>query len=312
MSDHHHRWQTIHSHHLGWDNRLVPAHRIEPSTTLEFEILDASGGQLNPRSHLQNLIDLDFSKVNPVTGPIFIEGAEPGDALVVEILEFKTSGWGWTALIPGFGLLADEFPAAHLIVSEHDTRVAHFLPGVARVPIKPFTGVIGVAPAEAGFHSVVPPRRVGGNLDIRDLSAGSTLYLPVDVPGALFSVGDTHAAQGDGEVCGTAIESPMRVVLKFGLEKKRFLPSPQFRTAGAVTRHHDELGYYATTGIAPDLMLAAKDSVRAMIDHLGREYQLEPQDAYALCSVVCDLRISEVVDAPNWVVSCYLPLVVFK
>ncbi len=311
MSDHHHHWQTIHSHHLGWDNSLAPAHRITPGTTLEFEILDAGGGQFNRKSGLQDLINLDFGSVNPVTGPIFIEGAEPGDALTVELLEFKTSGWGWTALIPGFGLLADEFPDPHLIVSEHDARVAHFLPGLASVPIKPFTGVIGVAPAEPGHHSVVPPRRVGGNLDIRDLSAGSTLYLPVDVPGALFSVGDTHAAQGDGEVCGTAIESPMNVVLRFNLEKARNLPSPQFRTDGPVTRHHDEKGYYATTGVAPDLMLAAKDAVRAMIDHMGRTYKLEPKDAYALCSVACDLRISEVVDMPNWVVSCYLPLVVF-
>ena len=131
----------------------------------------------------------------------------------------------------------------------------------ARVPLKPFAGTIGVAPAEAGHHSVVPPRRVGGNLDIRDLAAGTVLYLPVEVAGALFSVGDTHAAQGDGEVCGTAIESPMDVVLTLDLVKDARLKTPRFTTPGPVTRHLDAKGYEVTTGIGPDLMEGAKSAV---------------------------------------------------
>lgn len=309
MSDHHHDhpWQTIHTHHQGWDNSLTPAQRIQAGETLSFNILDASGGQIKPGSTLTDLIALDFGAVNPVTGPIYIEGAQPGDALEVELLEFRTSGWGWTANIPGFGLLSDQFTDPHLIVSKHDAAAADFLPGVAQVPIKPFTGVIGVAPAEAGLHSVVPPRRVGGNLDVRDLSAGTKLYLPVEVAGALFSVGDTHAAQGDGEVCGTAIESPMEITLRFKLVKNANFRFPRFVTPGPVTRHNDSKGYECTTGIGPDLFQAARDATMEMIDHITRTYQLTPLEAYCLCSVAVDLKISEIVDQPNWVVSAYLP-----
>jgi amidase len=158
----------------------------------------------------------------------------------------------------------------------------------------------------------VPPRRVGGNLDIRDLSAGTVLYLPVEVDGALFSVGDTHAVQGDGEVCGTAIESPMRAVLKLEVEKRANLRSPRFTTAGPVSRHLDGKGYEVTTGIGPDLMQAAKDAVGRMIDQISARYGLAAVDAYMLSSVCADLRISEVVDVPNWVVSFYFPRVVFE
>ncbi len=309
MSDHQHDhpWQTIHTHHQGWDNSLEPAHRIRAGETLSFNILDASGGQIKPQSTLEDLIALDFGAVNPVTGPVYIEGAQPGDALEVELLEFRTSGWGWTANIPGFGLLSDQFTDPHLIVSKHDSSAADFLRDVARVPIKPFTGVIGVAPAATGLHSVVPPRRVGGNLDVRDLSAGTKLYLPVEVAGALFSVGDTHAAQGDGEVCGTAIESPMEITLRFNLVKAANFRFPRFVTSGPVTRHNDSKGYECTTGIGPDLFQAARDATMEMIDHITRTYKLTPLEAYCLCSVAVDLKISEIVDQPNWVVSAYLP-----
>jgi acetamidase/formamidase len=181
----------------------------------------------------------------------------------------------------------------------------------AKVPLKPFTGTIGVAPAEPGLHSIVPPRRVGGNMDVRDIALGTELFLPVEVAGALFSVGDTHAAQGDGEVCGTAIESPMRVALQFDLLKREPLSFPRFRTQGPVTRHLDAEGYDVTTGIGPDLMQAARASVRSMIDLLGRQRGMAAMDAYLLCSVCGDLRISEIVDLPNWTVSFYLPRVIF-
>jgi acetamidase/formamidase len=301
-----------HHHHFGWDNRFEPVAEVAPGTVVSFETTDASGGQLNQASTTQDVVTLDFTKVNPVTGPIRVLGAEPGDALAVRILEFKPSGWGWTANIPGFGLLAEDFPQAHLKTWTLDNPdVGEFLPGI-QVPLKAFPGTIGVAPREDGLHSVVPPRMCGGNMDIRDLAVGSTLYLPVQVDGALFSVGDTHAAQGDGEVCGTAIESPMEITLGFDLIKGANLPAPQFQTAGPVTRHLDEKGYYVTTGISTDLMQATKDAVRAMIDHLGKEYDLTPEDAYLLSSVACDLRISEIVDVPNWLVSFYLPQVLFK
>lgn len=304
-------FKTIHQghHHFGWDNTFEPVLTIEPGDEVEFGIVDASGGQLTADSTTADVASLDFGKVNPVTGPVRIVGAEPGDAVAIEVLGFAPSGWGWTALIPGFGLLADEFPDPALHVSRYDAAQVEFLPGV-RIPTRPFTGTIGLAPAAPGHHSVVPPREVGGNLDIRDVVEGSTLYLPVQVPGALFSVGDTHACQGDGEVCGTAVETAMRVRLRFGLIKDSPVRRPQFTLPDEATRV-SKGGYHATTGVAPDLMTAARDAIRDMIEHLGREYDLAPEVAYMLCSVAVDLKISEVVDAPNWVVSAFLPKGIF-
>ncbi len=307
--------RTIHSehHHFGWDNANAPVLRLAPGDTVEFETVDASGGQLSPGSTVADVAKLDFGKVNPVTGPVHIDGAEPGDVLKVTIESFVPSGWGWTALIPGFGLLTDQFPDPALNIWKYDAvglAPAACGPG-GRVPLKPFCGTIGLAPAEAGTHSIVPPRRVGGNMDIRDLAAGTELYLPVEVAGALFSVGDTHAAQGDGEVCGTAIESPMNVTLSFDLVKGADLAFPRFETPGPVTRHLDGKGYFVTTGIGPDLMENARAAVMRMVDDISAAQGISAAEAYMLCSVCADLRISEVVDQPNWVVSFYFPKIVF-
>ena len=316
MPSSHGHAHTIHGahHHFGWDRSIPPVATVAPGTTIEFECIDASGGQLTAASTLADVTTLDFGKINPVTGPIFVDGAKPGDALKVTIHEFAPSGFGWTANIPGFGLLADQFsePALKLWSYEHDGRTPALFSPLARVPLKPFAGTIGLAPAEPGLHSVVPPRRVGGNLDIRDMAAGTTLYLPVEVAGALFSVGDTHAVQGDGEVCGTAIESPMNVVITLDVEKGANLKTPRFTTAGPVTRHLDGKGYEATTGIGPDLMENARSAVMQMVDLLAARHGLSPVDAYMLCSVCGDLRISEIVDMPNWVVSFYMPRTVFE
>ncbi len=307
---------TIHDStcHLGWNNANTPAIRVKPGETIEFHTQDASGGQLNAKSTLGDLAALDFGKVNPVTGPVYVDGAEPGDAIKVTLLEFGPSGWGWTANIPGFGLLADQFKDPALHIWKYDAismTPALYGPG-GRVPLKPFCGTIGLAPAEAGLHSIVPPRRVGGNLDIRDLSTGTELFLPVEVAGGLFSLGDTHAAQGDGEVCGTAIESPCTVAAKLELVKDANLAFPRFTTPGPVTRHLDAKGYEVTTGIGPDLMQNARDAVSGMIDLLSSRHGMNAVDAYMLCSVCGDLRINEIVDMPNWVVSFYFPRVVLE
>jgi acetamidase/formamidase len=305
---------TIHQHHLGWDNSLPAVAQIAPGESIEFEVMDAAGGQLSETSSAQDISRLDFSRINPVTGPVHIAGAEPGDILKVTVLSFTPSGWGWTANIPGFGLLAEEFkqPALHLWRYDPTSLAPALFGRSGKVPLKPFAGTIGVAPAQPGLHSVVPPRRVGGNMDIRDIAAGTELFLPVEVAGALFSVGDTHAAQGDGEVCGTAIESPMRVGLQFDLIKQVPLAYPRFRTPGPVTGHLDARGYDVTTGIGPDLMEAARGAVRSMIDLLGRSHGMPAIDAYLLCSVCGDLRISEIVDVPNWTVSFYFPRIVLE
>jgi acetamidase/formamidase len=280
---------TIHHQHLGWDNSLAPLVRIAPGESIEFEVVDAAGGQLSGTSSAEDIARLDFSRINPVTGPVHIDGAEPGDVLKITLLSFTPSGWGWTANIPGFGLLAEEFkqPALHLWRYDPTTLAPALFGQWGKVPLKPFTGTIGVAPAAPGLHSI-------------------------EVAGALFSVGDTHAAQGDGEVCGTAIESPMRVAAQFDLIKQVPLTHPRFRTPGPVTRHLDAKGYEVTTGIGPDLMEAARAAVRSMIDLLGRSHGMPAIDAYLLCSVCGDLRISEIVDLPNWTVSFYFPRVVLE
>jgi acetamidase/formamidase len=307
---------TIHKHqsHFGWDNANKPAVTIKPGETIEFHPLDSSAGQFTASSTVADVTKLDFSRVNPVCGPIYIDGAEPGDAIKVTLLAFEPSGWGWTANIPGFGLLADQFKEPALHIWKYDAASlapAMYGPG-GRVPLKPFCGTIGLAPAEPGTHSIVPPRRVGGNMDIRDMSAGTELYLPVEVKGGLFSVGDTHATQGDGEVCGTAIESPLSLAAKFELVKQANLKFPRFTTPGPVSRHLDTKGYEVTTGIGPDLMTGAKAAVSGMVDLLSARYKMSAIEAYMLCSVCADLRISEIVDMPNWVVSLYFPRVVFE
>lgn len=307
---------TIHArqHHFGWDRSIPPVEKVAPGSTIRFECMDSGCGHYTPESTVADVSTMDFSKVNPVSGPIFVDGAEPGDAIKVTIHEFEPSGFGWTANIPGFGLLADQFTDPALLLWKYDASTME--PALygkhGRVPLKPFAGTIGLAPAEAGLHSVVPPRRVGGNLDIRDISSGSVLYLPVEVAGGLFSMGDTHAAQGDGEVCGTAIESQMNVTVTLDLVKDAKLTMPRFTTPGPVTRHLDGKGYEVTTGIGPDLMEGAKAAVANMVDLLGKQYNLSAEDAYMLCSVCGDLRISEIVDMPNWVVSFYFPRIVFE
>jgi len=310
------RAHTLHERHshIGWNNAFPPVLTVAPGESVEFHTIDSSGGQLGPKSTVADIAALDFGKVNPVTGPVVIDGAEPGDAIKVTVLSFRPSGWGWTAVIPGFGLLADRFPESALNLWTYDAgslAPALFGPG-GRVPLRPFCGTIGLAPAEPGLHSIVPPRRVGGNMDIRDMAAGTELYLPVEVAGGLFSVGDTHAAQGDGEVCGTAIESPMEVALKFDLVKNANLRFPRFTTQGPDRRGLDAKGYEVATGIGPDLMEGARAAVAGMIDLLSARHGLSPVDAYMLCSVAGDLRISEIVDQPNWVVSMYFPRVIFE
>ena len=315
MTDRHSNY-TIHSvnHHFGWDNSNKPILQVRSGTTIEIETIDSSGEQLNINSTVEDVKNLDFSKVNPVTGPIFIENAKEGDVVEVEFLDFITSGWGWTAIIPGFGLLADEFNEPDINLWKYDSNnpIQSSYSTFGKVPLKPFVGTVGLALKEPGNHTIVPPRHCGGNLDIKDLTKGSVIRFPVQVPGALLSLGDTHAAQGDGEVCGTAIESPMKVVIKINLIKNLSIPSPQYETNGPTSNHIDKYGYFATTGIGPDLMEGAKNAVRAMIDLLGKKENIPANKAYMLCSVCSDLRISEIVDIPNWVVSCYFPKYIFS
>ncbi len=306
---------TIHRNHqhLAWDKDRAPAITIAPGDRVEFKDIDAMCGQISPATMTHELLNIDFGRVNPIAGPVYVDGAEPGDTLKVTLLGFEPAGWAWTGVIPGFGLLAEDFPNPALHIWSYDKTFA--TPAAygksARVPLKPFCGTTGVAPDVPGAHSTIPPYSTGGNMDIRDLSEGVELYLPIKVKGALYSIGDPHAAQGDGEVCGTAIEAPMSVSVKIDLIKGESLRFPRFVCHKPVTRHLDAKGYDVTTGIDPDLMVAAKEAVRGMIDLLGKRHQMNADEAYMLCSVCGDLRISEIVDRPNLVVSFYMPRIVF-
>lgn len=297
-----------HQHHHAWDRDLAPVVEVDDGASVEFDTTDASGGQLDARSTAADLARIDFARVNPASGPVYVRGARAGNVLEVEILELAMTAWGWTALIPGFGLLADQFPdpwLKHWALAP-GAPTATFADGI-EVPVAPFPGTIGLAPPTPGPHSTVPPHPWGGNLDVKHLTAGTKLYLPVGVDGGLFSVGDTHAAQGDGEVCGTAIESRMRIALRFRLRRDLRLTRPAFETFGAAPGDRATPGSFVTTGVADDLLTASREAVSAQIDHLTATTPLDAAEAYALCSVAADLRIHEVVDAPNWVVGAWFP-----
>src|SRR5579859_5577184 len=297
--------------HCRWDNSIAPLVTVEPGDIVELETKEASDGQIVPGSSVDILAHLDFSVIHPLTGPVAVVGAEPGDMLEVEVLDIRSKEWGWTAIIPGFSLLADEFTEPYLNVWELQSDHAYFKPNI-RIPLEPFCGVMGVALAEPGSLDTIPPRLNGGNIDIKQLVKGSKLFLPVLYPGALFSLGDTHAAQGDGEVCGTAIEGPMVVTVRFGLHKGVSIPELQYTTPGSAVEKANKKGYYVTTGHAPDLYVAARNATLNMIAHLSKHYGLTRHEAYALCSVTVDLRVSEIVDAPNWIISAFLPLDIFE
>ena len=306
---------TVHvaadQNHLAWDPAIEPVASVGSGDVVDFECLDASNGQLDADSTTETLGQLDFDRVDQVTGPVEVAGAEPGDTLQVDLLELEPADWGWTASIPGFGLLADDFPDPYLKITRFEVSTGHaeFWPGIT-LPLAPFCGELGVAP-ETGPRSTIPPDLHGGNMDTRHLVAGSTLFLPVFHPGARFSIGDGHATQGDGEVSGTAIETPMRALVRLTVRKDLHVTGPEFIAA---PDPHAELRNgrrYATDGIGPDLMEAARDALRRMIEWLGREHGLEPVKAYLLCSVAVDLRISEIVDVPNFIVTAYCPLGIF-
>ena len=294
--------------HYTWDVGNRPVLAVQSGDTVTLETRDVSDNQVSPGSTSKDIETIDWDRVYPLAGPIAVEGARPGDTLAVEILELRVKEWGWTAIIPGFGLLPDEFPSPYLRIFDLTNGEHAFLREDVAIPIRPFFGTMGVCPSGASNQPVMPPGTFGGNLDTRQLVQGSTLYLPVQVDGALFSCGDAHAAQGDGEVCVTGIETPIGATLRFTLEQGRQLPAPQFRTPAPLLARADRGEWYGTTGVGPDLYAAAQDAVRAMIDHVSGTTGLSAEDAYVLASLCVDLRISEIVDAGEYVVSALLPL----
>ena len=298
--------------HYEWNNALDPRLVIEPGDTVAFDTRDAADGYYSKASTHDDVLGRGPFRGHPLTGPVLVRGAAPGDTLVVEVLDVRPAAdFGWTAIRPGRGLLPEaEFPKPHLAIWDvSDGRYARLGSRLA-VPLEPFPGVMGTALDEAGGHSTMPPRKNGGNMDIKLLTAGSTLYLPVWVDGALFSVGDGHGAQGDGEVCVTAVEMAAHVTLRFGLQRGRAIPEPRLRTGPDGPRRIAG-SCFVTTAHGPDLFASAQRAILHIIDHLGEERGLSREEAYILASVAVDLSISEIVDAPNWIVSASLPESVF-
>ena len=298
--------------HYLWDVRHEPILRISSGDTVCIETAEVSSDFINFDSTTEDLERLDFDLFYPLSGPIYVEGAEPGDTLAVEILDVKPKGWGWMSTLAGFGLLPERFPDAYLRTFDlSNGEYVEFREDI-RVPFDPFLGTMGVCPAGAEGLSAMPPGSFGGNMDLRHLRKGATVYLPIQVEGALFSCGDGHAVQGDGEVCVTALEAPVDAKLRFTLIKGKTGASPSFFTPSPLLPKTDTCGWQGTTGYGEDLMAAAKDAVSRMVDFIVEKSGLEPIDAYLLASIAADLKITEIVDSGIWIVTAMLPLSIFR
>jgi acetamidase/formamidase len=293
-------------HHLAWDNTIEPAVTVAPGDEATLELFDSSGGQLAREDDAGAVARLDMAAVNPCTGPVYVDGVQPGDDLVVTLLDVDVRDWAWTANIPNFGLLAEDFPDPLLRISTVRDGVVT-LPSGIEVPARPMIGTIGVAPAAPGRTPLLVPTANGGNMDIPQVGAGTVLHLPSAVPGALFSAGDAHAVQGDGEVCGTGAETAATLRLRLDVGPGAATATPWYQHTPRQHADGSVESWTAATGIGPDLFRAAQDATRRAIDLVSAATTLDPVDAYLLLSLVGELRISEIVDAPNWVVSMHVP-----
>ena len=284
--------------HNKFSRAIPPVLRVSSGAVIEAETEEASDAQLTLDSDLDDLLNMKFDPIHPLTGPVYVEGAEPGDILAVKLLKIEVGDWGWVAITPGFGFLADEFTEPYLRTYKpgKDVNSVKFNDKIS-IPLKPFPGVMGVAPDTDEMLSTIPPRANGGNMDDPNLTEGTTVYFPVFVEGALFSIGDAHAVQGAGEVCGTAIEAPMTITYQVEVIKgTRKIQEPQYET--------DE--YYAVTASATTLDEAAKKALRYMINYLEEVHGLSRNEAYVLCSLTGDLKIAEVVDVPNMLAAMHI------
>lgn len=290
--------------HAVWDRSLKPRLRIEPGSEVQIECVDASGGQVTPDMTAAEYLTIDRTRIHALTGPIWIDGAEPGDVLQVDVLATRHSGWGWTSVVKGLGFLRERFREPYLFHWTLEGETTRSM-APAVVPVRPFLGVMGVARADDGAFRTRPPGPFGGNLDVRELCAGSTLYLPVFNHGALFSCGDGHAAQGDGEVCINGIECPLDVTLQFNLHKRQPLAGPLVESSEFPAP--DSLAdSWVVVETGTDLVATARAATGRMIDLLASRCGFSEVHAYMLCSVALKLRLSQVVNEPVHTVSAAL------
>jgi len=262
------------------DSSHEPALEIDSGETVKVETLDAFGGQI--KSESDTLADLDMAKVNPATGPIYINSARPGDTLAVKLKDIEVKSPGVQGIVPGFGFLSDNYDEP--VVTVHEITGSGIDFGDLNLPVKPMIGTIGVAPEGEAVPCNTPDRH-GGNLDTPDVREGATLLLPVFHEGGLFSLGDAHALQGDGEVCGVSIEVATSTTLEIELRKES-IPTPMI----------DSEKEFITIGSAEQLERAGRIALKAMIDYLTQNTSFSSVEAYKLCSVACDLKVSQVVN----------------
>jgi acetamidase/formamidase len=290
--------------HSVWSRALPPRLSIKAGDTVHFECQDSSGSQVRAGTTVADYLKIDRSKIHALTGPVYIEGTEPGDVLQIDVLKVAHKGWGWSSVISGLGFLKEQFSEPYLFhwALERDvTRSLH--PAV--VPLRPFCGVMGVASAEDGEFRTRPPGAFGGNMDVRELCTGATLYLPVFNRGALFSTGDPHAAQGDGEVCINGMECPADATLRFKIHKARALRGPLIESAESITSDGSADSWIVVeSGV--DALAAARAATSRMVDLLAEKWGFAPVQAYILCSVAMKLRLSQVVNEPMITVSAAL------
>lgn len=285
--------------HSRWNAALPPRLTIASGDVVHFECQDSSGAQVHPCMSVEEFQQIDRGKIHALTGPVAIEGAEPGDVLQINVLDVQHKGWGWSSVIPGLGFLKERFTEPFLFHWELEMHISRSL-GPAIVPLRPFCGILGVAPAERGEFRTRPPGVFGGNMDVRELASGATLYLPVLQPGALFSCGDAHAAQGDGEVCINGIECPADVSLRFHLHKQQPLAGPLVESSPAPDDHG---AAWVVIESSTDAVDAARGATNRMVDLLCSRWGFDPVHAYLLCSVAMHLRLSQVVNEPIFTVS---------
>lgn len=281
-------------------SRAIPAViRVPSGAIVEVHTKEASNGLIRPGMTHEEYRAVEWPEEfgHPLAGPVFVEGAETGDVLAVTLHHIELGNWGWTDTDPHWAYLGDELDGIYLKTYDFDknSKYATFSKGI-EIPLRPFPGVMGVAPDTDEMLTTIPPRANGGNMDDPDIVEGTTVYFPIFVKGALFSIGDTHAAQGHGEVSGTAIEAPMRIVYEVTvLKDSRRITEPQYETSD----------FYAVTAFALTLDEAAKKATRFMIKYLMDVHGLEQHEANMLCSVAADLKIAEVVDG-NVLVSMHI------
>lgn len=293
-------------------NRDYPSRlSIESGDTVSIAMNDASDAQVHAAMTVEEYKLIDRAKIHALTGPISVAGAQPGDQLKIEILEYEHEGWAWTSIVPGLGLLDDEFDEPYLHIWKLEGDVTRSMPGLT-LDLNPFCGIIGLQREASGEFATRPPGPFGGNMDVKHLVAGSTLYLPVFVEGAGLCAGDCHAAQGDGEVCINGMEAPMTVTFKVSLVKDKPLEGPYIVTPGQlVSPRYAGKPFHVFVESDENPRDACKRVVRRAIDYLRERVGLTRQQAYVTCSVVLDLKVSQLVNVPTTTISGYLPEAIF-